>query len=294
MAKGNTPTPRANRQSGGSGASGGNTQATVQQQTATTQNANPQKVTQRDIEKKAYDYHYEAAIEMGANSQQADDFAKKIIANNPVNPNYANIIPSGWNNQVVFAQYEEYGNGMKPDAQIAAIAKKANVSTKEAADMYDALDFFTGAGYQSIHKYQGGDEDYATPKVMAYVDHLENFIAKSPKVLHTTRRGTSWDDVKLQSCISMVGTNKTIKMHGTASWSSSDDTKKVEEFASNGKLPNKVILICKGGQPLGTPIRHLSNFYNEEEVLVSAKAQYKITKYNGKKQGFHIFEVEAV
>lgn len=78
-----------------------------------------------------------------------------------------------------------------------------------------------------------------------------------------------------------------VTMHGIASWTSSKDT--AEGYSDKGK---GAIIICEGGTTWGTSIKQFSRYSEEDEVLVSSKATYKIARYyeEGGKTYFHVIE----
>ena len=89
-----------------------------------------------------------------------------------------------------------------------------------------------------------------------------------------------------------MASGKELDMGGTSSWST--NRSKAEQFSSSdaGIDDWLVVLECKGPNR-GTSIRAVSRYTEEDEVLVSRLARYKIT---GTRQegSFAIFEVEEV
>lgn len=103
---------------------------------------------------------------------------------------------------------------------------------------------------------------------------LEEFISKSPKYKGTIYRGVSFDreegDDVLAYFAKMLEKKIPITMDGISSWTSSTDI--AEAYAGNGRRG----IIFEIENKSGAPAAYLSKYPNEQEIIQSKKARYRI------------------
>jgi len=167
----------------------------------------------------------------------------------------------------------------------------------DLASRYEvAIDSYSGSYYSDIRNHQKGRLQTARPasleRYKQWGEDLEQFIDRSPKWGGgTTYRGFSTSPERFEKLMTDMVSGKELDMGGTSSWSTKKSmATKFSETSMAGHYP--VILECPG-QNRGTSIRAVSRFLEEDEVLVSRHARYKIT---GTRQegSLMIFEVEEV
>ena len=177
------------------------------------------------------------------------------------------------------------------------IMKQLGIDERTARRYNDAVRSYSGNYYTEIRNYQKGRPQNASQadldRYKQLGEDLEQFIAQSPKWGGgTTYRGFHTSPERYEKLLADMASGKELDMGGTSSWST--NRSKAEQFSSSGAGIDDwlVVLECKGPNR-GTSIRALSNYTEEDEVLVSRQARYKIT---GTRQegSFAIFEVEEV
>jgi len=179
----------------------------------------------------------------------------------------------------------------------AFITQQLGIDSDLASRYAVAIDFYSGSHYSDIRNYQKGRLQTARPasleRYKQWGEDLEQFIDRSPKWGGgATYRGFSTSPERFEKLMADMVSGKELDMGGTSSWS----TKKsmAEQFSGIGGGAGyyPVILECTG-QNRGTSIRAVSSFLEEDEVLVSRYARYKIrgTRQEG---SLMIFEVEEV
>lgn len=177
------------------------------------------------------------------------------------------------------------------------IMQQLGIDEDTARRYNKALDAYSGIYYKEIRNYQNGCLQKTIQRDLdrykQWGEDLEQFIAQSPKWGGgTTYRGFSTSPERYEKLLADMASGKELDMGGTSSWSTERSVAKI--FSDSGASPDdlKVVLECKGPNR-GTSIRALSNFTEEDEVLVSRHARYKIT---GTRQegSLTIFEVEEV
>ena len=103
---------------------------------------------------------------------------------------------------------------------------------------------------------------------------LEDYIARSSKYGGKVYRGIAFDERYGKEYLDGLQINKKagvpIKMNGISSWSSEPEISK--EFALDGQVG----FLFETENESGAPIAFLSNFFDEQEVLHSQRAQYLI------------------
>ena len=177
------------------------------------------------------------------------------------------------------------------------IMKQLGIDERTARRYNDAVRSYSGNYYTEIRNCQKGRPQNASQadldRYKQLGEDLEQFIAQSPKWGGgTTYRGFHTSPERYEKLLADMASGKELDMGGTSSWST--NRSKAEQFSSSGAVIDDwlVVLECKGPNR-GTSIRALSNYTEEDEVLVSRQARYKIT---GTRQegSFAIFEVEEV
>ena len=177
------------------------------------------------------------------------------------------------------------------------IMKQLGIDERTARRYNDAVRSYSGNYYTEIRNYQKGRLQNASQadldRYKQLGEDLEQFIDQSPKWGGgTTYRGFSTSPERYEKLLADMASGKELDMGGTSSWST--NRSKAEQFsASESGLDDwQVVLECKGPNR-GTSIRAVSIYTEEDEVLVSRLARYKIT---GTRQegSFTIFEVEEV
>ena len=177
------------------------------------------------------------------------------------------------------------------------IMKQLGIDERTARRYNDAVRSYSGNYYTEIRNYQKGRQQNASQadldRYKQLGEDLEQFIAQSPKWGGgTTYRGFHTSPERYEKLLADMASGKELDMGGTSSWST--NRSKAEQFSSSdaGIDDWLVVLECKGPNR-GTSIRALSIYTEEDEVLVSRQARYKIT---GTRQegSFAIFEVEEV
>lgn len=169
---------------------------------------------------------------------------------------------------------------------------------EDTASRYnDAIRSYSGSHYTDIRNYQKGRLQNASQQTLdsckQWSEDLEQFIEQSPKWGGgTTYRGFSTSPERYEKLLTDMASGKELDMGGTSSWSTKRSM--AEQFSEDGAGLDdwRVVLECKGPNR-GTSIRAVAHYADEDEVLVSRHARYKIT---GTRQegSFTIFEVEEV
>ncbi|ERJ90841.1 hypothetical protein HMPREF1990_00463 [Porphyromonas gingivalis W4087] len=161
------------------------------------------------------------------------------------------------------------------------IKELTGCSEQEAEDYKKAVNGFSFGWDYEIRCEQSGRRynprnGHTVEEVQRKAKDLEDFITKSPKWDGgTTFRGISIPDEDLFEIQERLKSGETLDMLGAASWTT--DLSIATDFSEknlNDRVVNAVIFVCES-QPMGTSIRHLSNFFEEQEVLVSSKCKYK-------------------
>lgn len=177
------------------------------------------------------------------------------------------------------------------------IMQQLGIDADTAARYSEALEKYSGPFYKEIRDCQKGREMNVRASTLdtykRWGEDLEQFIAQSPKWGGgTTYRGFSTSPERYEKLLADMASGKELDMGGTSSWSTRRS--KAEQFSGSGAGLDdwQVVIECKGPNR-GTSIRAVSAYTEEDEVLVSRQARYKIT---GTRQegSFTIFEVEEV
>lgn len=207
--------------------------------------------------------------------------------------------------------YGEYQNGDYDDVYDFAeqylaprFQKELGVSQKEAEEMAIAMMIYSGPAFHDIRAAsdpQGNAEQwdkYGTNRKAAAA--LEKFIAKSPKYKGDTYRGMTVTPAQLEA----FKRSKTMDMRGLSSWSRSESEAQGFLFANtrgDRSRTQPVIFKVKGKQPYGTSISHLTPNPQQQEVLVSGTARWKVTGWkdeirivDGRKTKVTVFSMSPI
>ncbi len=197
--------------------------------------------------------------------------------------------------------------GMPESGKIECIRALTGTDARTARSFGDAVKAFSYQWDWEIRQVQSGNTAFSSKhghsigEIRKKAEDLEKFIAMSPKWEGgDTYRGLSLSMTDLEEFRKRQKDKIPIDMRGSASWST--DKGVSENFAgmhageknkSGETMTEKAIFVKKGGQPMGTSIRHLSRFSNEHEILCSEKARYTITGYRyDSRAKIHYFTVE--
>lgn len=157
--------------------------------------------------------------------------------------------------------YRQYDS----EERIALLESQLGVSREQARDYAEAVFQWSIDKYSVIRAHQQNPNENIEGKRQAEL--IEDYITKSPKWGgDTTYRGINNVSPETFEKLTTIGTQ--IDMNGTSSWSTNEATS--WEFASEG-----IVFVSKT-QSLGTSIRHLARGRQENEVIVSKNAKYKV------------------
>lgn len=176
------------------------------------------------------------------------------------------------------------------EKQIDFICLELNVSIEEAKKYVEAIFYYTDKFYhvKAIREYQQGKNIHNKDQVAKQEQALEQYIEKAPKWNGgETFRGVKLTDDDLKRYT--IGSER--DMLGTSSWSSSEDVAK--EFSDDGPFSErKRVIFHSNTQKNGTSVRHLSPLAYEDEVLVSKRSKYRVTKIEKDSGIYHIYMEE--
>ena len=145
------------------------------------------------------------------------------------------------------------------------------VDAETAKTMYAAVNDFTCSGFDAIRSYQcSGKPPHAKEKA----DTIERFISKSPQ----------WDDGAIyrgihvtpeaaRDIVKQASAGKLFDQRGMSSWTTDEGIAR-SFMGSSGAKSNSILFRSKGAQQ-GTSIKHLSEYPNEKEIIMSSKARWK-------------------
>lgn len=171
--------------------------------------------------------------------------------------------------------YDVYNEKGQREA-IESIRDYSGLGTEDSEKVAEAL-----FGYNSDRDYcyfMGADTDIRNrdnDKASEYADNIQMYIDSAPKYNGTIYRGLGISDDVLSNL--SVGTQLDESQYSISSWTSNKHVG--VRFANMAtKDMNKVILECDNSLH-GTPVRHLSLYPDEDEVLVNNKnTKYEITE----------------
>ena len=177
------------------------------------------------------------------------------------------------------------------------LIKHYGFSKNDAADIHRSLIDYTGKYYTEIrHAQRGAFSSRGADFVKRMEDSgksLETFIVNAPYWAGgTTFRGFVTSKERFEKLMADVANGAIIDMRGLSSWSTNANIAKA--FATDGARGGNysVILKCEG-QNRGTSIKAVSKFKDEDEVLVSKDARYKIKSIE-QKDNVYVLNVEEV
>lgn len=160
---------------------------------------------------------------------------------------------------------EDQINLIKADLEKSSGKK---LTYKETKEMYDAIYQYTGIEYSTIRQ---AFVDKKPPESYQQAMAIEKYLQLSPK----WGGGELYRGIKLDyEQISQFKVGQTITMKGPSSWTSRRSL--AENFTGGSDVLGVVFVLPKTTK--GASIKHLSDFPNEDEVLISGKAKYKIKK----------------
>lgn len=162
------------------------------------------------------------------------------------------------------------------------IVEQTGCTLEEARGMRDAVNHFTYQWDYEIRHYQTGSKftshhNHSMKDIARDADACDKYIDMAPKWNGgRTYRGIAVDDATLQKFKDAMTNGDEIDMLGTSSWSTDKYTS--AGFAkSNASKGDKKIIFYTDDPQYGTSITHLSYFNeNENEILCSSKARWKI------------------
>jgi len=174
-------------------------------------------------------------------------------------------------------------NGLSKKA--AYIMEETGVDEQHAKAYAKAITDFTGIDYTEIRQVGSGtykgDNKEEEDRLVNHAKNLEALIKKLPKWKSgAIYRGIRIEPSNLQSLRDSHKSGDSIDMLGVSSWSSSE--KVALSFGSKGPKAyghhGSVMLILEKGSMHGASIRSISEFKEEEEVLMSAGSRFKISR----------------
>jgi len=181
---------------------------------------------------------------------------------------------------------------MKKDAQESGV----KLASWEPREIYNAISDWSGKQYRQIRAYQEfGDVAFSfnkelLEKVRSESEYIEKYIQFSPKYKdEPIFRGVIFSKKDDPFKIFKVG--DIIDQHGTSSWTSKKEI--AEKFAGRGDV-NGVVFVLKENQT-GVSITHISRFgADEEEIIMSKDARYRVLNVTRNEKGFIEVLVEEV
>jgi hypothetical protein len=152
------------------------------------------------------------------------------------------------------------------------VAKDLGVNENEAIQMVDAVNTYSDGAYKGIRAASRGEDAQYKDEA----DQCEKFINASPKWAggQLSRGLKIYDEQKFENMIAAAQEGRPIDLRGLSSWSSEFENAK---SFSGGDYP-VILRTNKKSTNRGTSIRHLSEYRDEDEVLVSSKAKFMPTK----------------
>lgn len=181
---------------------------------------------------------------------------------------------------------------MSQDEVINHVMKSCGVD-EDTAKRYarQVNDYTVGKAY-ALREYQStkkGSSALSEEKAKQMSEDLENFIKQSPKWGNsgTLYRGISLDKNEGAALLQDLRDVGFLDMRGTSSWSSSKAI--ADEFTDYSGGDMKFIFRTNGTKK-GTSIRHLSEFNDQDEVLVSKNASWMVDGI--KQQGRNTYIVD--
>ncbi len=146
------------------------------------------------------------------------------------------------------------------------------VSVDVAKELHGSVRSYSGSAYSAIRQAQRTGK--GSPQALKDAKNIETYIEKAPKWAGgSTYRGIKLDKATVKAL--RVGDKIDVNL-GTASWSTAESTARSFSGSGYAGTGKRSVIFVSGTQTNGTSIKHISLFANENEVLVSKKAQYII------------------
>jgi hypothetical protein len=177
------------------------------------------------------------------------------------------------------------------------LQESTGVSYEEAELQYESIARYGGMDYTRIRRagYQGGsfaeEATFIGTKDVTYgqiADYIEDFIDNSPKWEGEIYRGINLPKYELEQ----LKVGGVIDMQGVSSWTSNFEIAETYSFKNVKRTGNQKIIFHSDGTKQGTSIKHLAHYDFEDEILVSRKARWSISKIEKTDDITHIFVSE--
>lgn len=185
---------------------------------------------------------------------------------------------------------------MDVDEAASYTAKECGISKQEAMEMNKAVNAYSVGDAYNIRAWQttGNAGSMSAEEAKTLSDRVEKFIERSKKWEGgTLYRGIAVDQATANSIVQKAKSGGKIDMMGTSSWSS--DKSIAEDFGSMiaGKT-DAVIIFKTGATKKGTSIRHLSDYEDQDEVIISKGARWVCKNVSGGSGAFFEIELEEM
>lgn len=183
---------------------------------------------------------------------------------------------------------KSYVNTMDDDSVARKVAGELGVSTQKAATMVRDIHKYSGSFYDEIKAASNGAKNGYEKEAK----ECEDFIKASPKWSggRIYRGIRDLDPSVRDQILDNAWHGRPIDMRGISSWSSTEKIAKSFAGASGFDKSQSLIFVTNGKSvPNGTSIKHLSQYPQENEVLMSSKATFTPTKVTSKGGITYIF-----
>ena len=173
------------------------------------------------------------------------------------------------------AGYLDDRYGINNDERAKYLQEALGLSEDESYKMAEAFEDFTGGDYREIRKAMYDENTSHSGYNKGQL--LEEYISMSPKYYNRGAifRGIKLDDSDAIELVNTLSNGGMIDMRGPASWSSSFQT--AHNFASN-PFGASIVFKLPNGTKAGASIRHLSEYFGEDEVLTSNRTRYSASR----------------
>ena len=175
------------------------------------------------------------------------------------------------------------------DERAQYLQEALGLSEAEAMEMAKAFDEFTTFEYGEIRKALYNNDSSHSGYAKGQL--LEDYISMSPKYYEqgAIYRGMKMKVSEAQEFVNTLSEGGVVDMRGPSSWSSKINVAK--NFAST---PSEASILVKlpNGTKAGASIRHLSQFFNEDEILVSNRARFSASRIV--QTGTYSWEIDLV
>lgn len=171
---------------------------------------------------------------------------------------------------------------------IETCEKMTGADKDQATSFYNAVQSYTGGGYDSIRDYYQTGNTWGKREA----ENLEKFIEASPKWDGgDLYRGIAVKKDTADQILKYAREGKEMGMMGPSSWSSKESI--AQSFAdSNATADREVKFIFKtSGKQNGTSVKYMSITSYEDEVVCSNEARWKPTKV--KEIGKGVYEIDC-